>query len=92
MWTDSSSTSVEALQSAVDDTVTHLEQQGLLSGEALGQIFTSVSNLLNMEAGEDQKDARKKVMEGDTQQSSCVDGVMRLSEAYSWDVFIVFAV
>ncbi|XP_071766137.2 polycystin-1-like protein 2 [Centroberyx gerrardi] len=58
-----SSDSVEALQSAVEDTVTQLEQQGLLSGEALGQIFTSVSDMLNMESNEDQKDARKKLRE-----------------------------
>lgn len=69
MWTDSSSSSVEALQSAVEDTVTNLEQQGLLSGEALGQIFTSVSDMLNMEDGENQKDARKKVKYGDREQS-----------------------
>ncbi|XP_029354326.1 polycystic kidney disease protein 1-like 2 [Echeneis naucrates] len=56
-----SSASVEDLKSAVDDTVTHLEQQGLLSGEALGQIFTSVSDMLNTEASQDQRDARTKV-------------------------------
>lgn len=52
---------MEALQSAVEDTVTQLEQQGLLSGEALGQIFTSVSDLLNNETGQDQREARTKV-------------------------------
>ncbi|KAF7662063.1 hypothetical protein LDENG_00247400, partial [Lucifuga dentata] len=63
VWKSKTSTSVEALQSAVNDTVTHLEQQGLLSGEALGQIFTSVSDMLNMEPSEDQKDARTKLRE-----------------------------
>ncbi|XP_034046435.1 polycystic kidney disease protein 1-like 2 [Thalassophryne amazonica] len=58
-----SSPSVEALQSAVDDTVTQLEHQGLLSGEALGQIFTSVSDMLNTESGEDQKEAKTKLRE-----------------------------
>ncbi|GAA6233697.1 polycystic kidney disease protein 1-like 2 isoform X1 [Lates japonicus] len=58
-----SSASVEALQSAVEDTVTQLEQQGLLSGEALGQIFTSVSDLLNNETGQDQREARTKLRE-----------------------------
>uniref|UniRef100_A0A665ST47 Polycystic kidney disease 1 like 2a n=1 Tax=Echeneis naucrates TaxID=173247 RepID=A0A665ST47_ECHNA len=58
-----SSASVEDLKSAVDDTVTHLEQQGLLSGEALGQIFTSVSDMLNTEASQDQRDARTKLRE-----------------------------
>ncbi len=60
----SSSASVTALQSAVEDTVSQLEQQGLLSGEALGQIFTAVSDMLNTEAGQDQKDARTKVTGG----------------------------
>ncbi|XP_044057560.1 polycystic kidney disease protein 1-like 2 isoform X2 [Siniperca chuatsi] len=59
----SSSTSVEALQSAVEDTVSLLEQQGLLSGEALGQIFTSFSDMLNTEAGQAQNDARRKLRE-----------------------------
>ncbi|KAM4630467.1 polycystin-1-like protein 2 [Polymixia lowei] len=58
-----SGSSVEALQSAVDDTVTQLEQQGLLSGESLGQMFTSVSDMLNMESSDDQKDARQKLRE-----------------------------
>lgn len=53
--------SVETLQSAVDDTVSQLEQQGLLTGEALGQIFTSVSDILNTEADQEQKDARTEV-------------------------------
>nr|XP_054588101.1 polycystic kidney disease protein 1-like 2 isoform X1 [Nothobranchius furzeri] len=59
----SSSASVIALQSAVEETVNHLEQQGLLSGEALAQIFTSISDLLNVEDGEDQKDNRSKLRE-----------------------------
>ncbi|XP_078114747.1 polycystin-1-like protein 2 [Sander vitreus] len=56
-----SSTTVEALQSAVEDTVSQLEQQGLLSGETLGQMFTSVSDMLNTEDSQDQKDARTKL-------------------------------
>ncbi|XP_045888956.1 polycystic kidney disease protein 1-like 2 isoform X2 [Micropterus dolomieu] len=59
----SSSTSVGALQSAVKDTVSQLEQQGLLSGEALGQIFTSISDMLNTAAGQDQNNARRKLRE-----------------------------
>ncbi|XP_072321390.1 polycystin-1-like protein 2 [Eucyclogobius newberryi] len=55
--------SVDALQSAVHDTVTQLEQQGLLSGEALGQIFTSVSDMLNTESKEEYKDSRMKLRE-----------------------------
>lgn len=52
------------LQSAVDKTMSQLKQQGLLSGEALGQIFISVSDMLNAEAGQDQKDAKSKVKDG----------------------------
>lgn len=59
----SSSSSVEALTSAVEDSVSQLEKQGVLSGETLGQIFTSVSDMLNTEAAHEQKDARKKVTE-----------------------------
>lgn len=61
VWKSSSISSVETLQSAVDDTVSQLEQQGLLTGEALGQIFTSVSDILNTEADQEQKDARTEV-------------------------------
>lgn len=59
-----SSTSVVNLQSAVDKTMSQLKEQGLLSGEALGQIFTSVSDMLNAEAGQDQKDEKRKVNDG----------------------------
>ena len=52
---------MEALQSAVDDSVAQLEQQGLLSGGSLGQIFSSVSDMLNLESSADQKEARTKV-------------------------------
>ncbi|KAM4743702.1 polycystin-1-like protein 2 [Anableps anableps] len=58
-----SSTSIPSLQSAVEDTVDQLEQQGLLSGEALGQIFTSVSEMLNSDSGQDQKDVKAKLRE-----------------------------
>lgn len=64
-----SSTSIESLQSTVENTVSQLEQQGLLSGEALGQIFTSVSDMINAQAGQDQKDARSKVTE-------CADNII----------------
>eukprot|EP00066_Takifugu_rubripes_P019390 XP_011608656.1 PREDICTED: polycystic kidney disease protein 1-like 3 [Takifugu rubripes] len=58
-----SSSSVEALQTTLEDTVSQLEQQGLLTGEALGQIFTSVSDMLNTEANQDQLDARMELRE-----------------------------
>lgn len=53
---------MEALQTTLEDTMSQLEQQGLLTGEALGQIFTSVSDMLNTEANQDQLDARMEVM------------------------------
>uniref|UniRef100_A0A8C7X7D8 Polycystic kidney disease 1 like 2a n=1 Tax=Oryzias sinensis TaxID=183150 RepID=A0A8C7X7D8_9TELE len=56
-----SSTTVTVLGYAVEKTVSQLEEQGLLSSEALGQIFTSVSDILNSEWGEEQKDNRSKV-------------------------------
>lgn len=62
VWKSNSNTSVEALHSAVDDTMSQLEQQGLLTVEALGQIFTSVSDMLNAEADQEKKDARMEVV------------------------------
>ncbi|XP_034536196.1 polycystic kidney disease protein 1-like 2 [Notolabrus celidotus] len=59
----SSSSSVEALTSAVKDSVSQLEQQGVLSGEALGQIFTSVSDMLNSESVHEQIEERRKLRE-----------------------------
>ncbi|KAM9408292.1 LOW QUALITY PROTEIN: polycystin-1-like protein 2 [Pholidichthys leucotaenia] len=58
-----SSASVNTLQSVVEESVSQLEQQGLLSGEALGQIFTSVSDMLNTETGQDQKEERSQLRE-----------------------------
>uniref|UniRef100_A0A6Q2YTG2 Polycystic kidney disease 1 like 2a n=1 Tax=Esox lucius TaxID=8010 RepID=A0A6Q2YTG2_ESOLU len=42
-----SRTPIQALQSTVEDTVAILEQQVTLSGEALGQLFQSVCDMLN---------------------------------------------
>lgn len=56
-----SSQSVEALQAVVDNTVAQLQGQGLLSGETLGQIFQSVSNMLNGQSDESQKATRQEV-------------------------------
>ncbi|KAK7913117.1 hypothetical protein WMY93_013328 [Mugilogobius chulae] len=58
--------SVDALNSAVHGTVTQLEQQGLLSGETLGQMFASVSDMLNADSKEESvlnKDLKKKLRE-----------------------------
>uniref|UniRef100_A0A668V1H7 Polycystic kidney disease 1 like 2a n=1 Tax=Oreochromis aureus TaxID=47969 RepID=A0A668V1H7_OREAU len=57
-----SSASVSTLQSAVEDSVSQLEQQGLLTGEALGQIFASVSDMLNIVSGQHQKDEREQML------------------------------
>ncbi|XP_034143251.1 polycystic kidney disease protein 1-like 2 [Esox lucius] len=47
VWPASSRTPIQALQSTVEDTVAILEQQVTLSGEALGQLFQSVCDMLN---------------------------------------------
>ncbi|XP_062327812.1 polycystin-1-like protein 2 [Osmerus eperlanus] len=59
---DSSST-VQELQSAVVDSVAQLQQQGLLSGENLGQMFQSVSDMLNENNDDEQKEGREKLRE-----------------------------
>uniref|UniRef100_A0A8C7KXB5 Polycystic kidney disease 1 like 2a n=1 Tax=Oncorhynchus kisutch TaxID=8019 RepID=A0A8C7KXB5_ONCKI len=58
-----SSSSVENLQSVVENTVAQLQQQGLLTGETLGQMFKSVSDILNKGSSEDQKGAREELRE-----------------------------
>ena len=45
----------------VDDTVDQLRKQGLLSGETLGQMFRSVSDILNSQSSDADKDARQEV-------------------------------
>ncbi|XP_024275138.1 polycystic kidney disease protein 1-like 2 [Oncorhynchus tshawytscha] len=63
VWPANSSSSVENLQSVVENTVAQLEQQGLLTGETLGQMFKSVSDILNKGSSEDQKGAREELRE-----------------------------
>ncbi|XP_071389094.1 polycystin-1-like protein 2 [Centroberyx affinis] len=58
-----SSSSVKDLQSAVKDTVAQLKDQGLLSGETLGQMFHSVAAILNGQSDKSQKAARQKLRE-----------------------------
>lgn len=55
-----SGTPVQELQSAVADIVANLGQQGMLSGETLGQMFKSVSDILNKGSSEE-KNNRMKV-------------------------------
>nr|XP_046201462.1 polycystic kidney disease protein 1-like 2 [Oncorhynchus gorbuscha] len=63
VWPANSSSSVENLQSVVENTVAQLQQQGLLTGETLGQMFKSVSDILNKGSSEDQKGAREELRE-----------------------------
>lgn len=58
---ENSSSTVQELQSAVVDSVAQLQQQGLLSGENLGQMFQSVSDMLNENNDDEQKEDREKV-------------------------------
>eukprot|EP00063_Salmo_salar_P007506 XP_013982341.1 PREDICTED: polycystic kidney disease protein 1-like 2 [Salmo salar] len=57
-----SGTPVQELQSAVADIVANLGQQGMLSGETLGQMFKSVSDILNKGSSEE-KNNRMKLRE-----------------------------
>nr|XP_046204229.1 polycystic kidney disease protein 1-like 2 [Oncorhynchus gorbuscha] len=54
-----SGTSVQELQSAVANTVANLGQQGMLSGETLGQMFKSVSDILNKGSSQEKNDRMK---------------------------------
>ncbi|XP_014030757.1 polycystic kidney disease protein 1-like 2 [Salmo salar] len=63
VWPANSSSSVENLQSVVENTVAQLQQQRLLTGETLGQMFKSVSDILNKDSSEDQKGAREELRE-----------------------------
>ncbi|XP_028980855.2 polycystic kidney disease protein 1-like 2 [Esox lucius] len=58
-----SSSSVTDLKSVVENTVVQLQQRGLFSGEVLGQMFKSVSDMLNKGSSEDQKGAREELRE-----------------------------
>ncbi len=59
--TAASSSSVDGLQAAVNNTVSQLKKQGVLSAETMGQIFNSVSNKLNGESDQSKKADRQKV-------------------------------
>ncbi|XP_042187044.1 polycystic kidney disease protein 1-like 2 [Oncorhynchus tshawytscha] len=54
-----SGTPVQELQSAVAYTVANLGQQGMLSGETLGQMFKSVSDILNKGSSQEKNDRMK---------------------------------
>ncbi|XP_041725488.2 polycystic kidney disease protein 1-like 2 [Coregonus clupeaformis] len=59
VWPAKSCTPVQELQSAVADTVANLGQQGMLSGETLGQMFKSVSDMLNKDSSEENNNRMK---------------------------------
>lgn len=59
--TPTDSDSGAGLGSSVGKVVDQLKKQGLLSGETVGPIFTSVSNTLNGQSDESTKDERQKV-------------------------------
>ncbi|XP_022597025.1 polycystic kidney disease protein 1-like 2 [Seriola dumerili] len=60
---EDSGSSVDALKASVEDTVAQLKKQGILSGETMGQIFSSVSDKLNSQSDESKKADRQKLRE-----------------------------
>ncbi|XP_037646091.1 polycystic kidney disease protein 1-like 2 [Sebastes umbrosus] len=61
--TAAGSSSVKDLKATVENAVVRLKEQGLLSGETVGQIFNSVSNKLNGQSDESKKADRQKLRE-----------------------------
>lgn len=53
--------SAARLRLAVKKVVRGLKKEGLLSGETVGPLFTSLSNKLNSQSDESEKDNRQKV-------------------------------
>ncbi|KAK5861395.1 hypothetical protein PBY51_022796 [Eleginops maclovinus] len=62
-FTEDDSSSVDGLNAAVDNAMALLKKQGLLSGEYVGQIFSSVSKKLNSQSDEANQADRKKLRE-----------------------------
>uniref|UniRef100_A0A3B4YES0 Polycystic kidney disease protein 1-like 2 n=1 Tax=Seriola lalandi dorsalis TaxID=1841481 RepID=A0A3B4YES0_SERLL len=60
---EDSGSSVDALKASVEDAVAQLKKQGILSGETIGQIFSSVSDKLNSQSDESKKADRQKLRE-----------------------------
>lgn len=50
-----------SVRSAVDKVVGQLKKEGLLSGETVGPLFISLSNKLNSQSDELEKDDRQNV-------------------------------
>lgn len=53
--------SLDDLKATVENSVSQLKKQGLLSAETVGQLFTSVSNKLNGQSDGSKKSDRQKV-------------------------------
>lgn len=83
--TPTDSDSVAGLGSSVGKVVDQLKKQGLLSGETVGPMFTSVSNTLNGQSDESTKDERQKVTFVDHRQRIMMS-LLRLNT--ETDVFI----
>lgn len=60
--TTNSSSSVDGLKAVVENVASQLKKQGLLSGETVGQIFSSVAKKLNSQSDESTKAGRQKVI------------------------------
>lgn len=58
---DSMAASVDVLRASVESAVDQLKDQGLLSGESVGQLVSSVSSELNSESNKSTKADRQKV-------------------------------
>lgn len=56
-----SGSSAAGLRLAVKKVVRGLKKEGLLSGETVGPLFTSLSNKLNSQSDESEKDDRQMV-------------------------------
>lgn len=60
-FTATSTSSIQDVQASVENTVVQLKKQGLLLGETVGPLVSSVSNKLNEESDELNRDMRQKV-------------------------------
>lgn len=73
---DDSGSTVGGLKAAVEKAVAQLKEHDVLSGEALGQIFNSVSKKLNSQTDDSEKAARQQV----TAITDCRYGLLDISD------------
>ncbi|XP_049449240.1 polycystic kidney disease protein 1-like 2 [Epinephelus fuscoguttatus] len=62
-YTAVSSSSVDDLKASVENALVQLKEHGVLSGETVGQIFSSVANKLNAQSDESEQADRQKLRE-----------------------------